>query len=455
MQAADPRSAVRFGSYPRRLSAGFVTAAILAALSTAQPAAAAKKKHHHRVHQSLLKLRHAQVTPLSFAALNGWNDDDQAAAFKSFLNSCDAIRHATPAMRRKRPIYGGLYKACERALAAGTLDRAAARKFFEDNFKPVRIAPAGETEGFFTGYYEVEFSGSRFPSDKFSVPLYRVPKKLVGRSTVFGSYNRAKIEDGVLAGKGLEICWIKDPIDAFFAQIQGSARVRLDTGKVLRLNYIASNGKPYYPVGRDLIKRGIVAREDMTMDRIRDWMVANPEEGKELRRKNRSYVFFTETGLKADDDIEGAQGVPLTPLRSLAVDKHIHVYGTPIWVEAELPIRSEAPETPFDHLLIAQDTGSAIVGPARADIYFGHGEGVDHIAGRIKQHGRFVMLVPRDLGVKGDIDIPLPRPKPPALTPDGATTLAAAKKAMPLPKSRPQAEAQPQAETKADQQVQE
>ncbi len=341
-------------------------------------------------------------------------------------------------MRRKRPVYGGLYNVCQRALAAGTLDRVAARKFFEDNFQPVRIAPAGETQGFFTGYYEVEFAGSRFPSDKFTVPLYRVPKKLVGRSTVFGSYNRAKIEDGVLAGKGLEICWIKDPIDAFFAQIQGSARVKLDTGKVLRLNYIASNGKPYYPVGRDLIKRGIIAREDMTMDRIRDWMEANPEEGKELRRKNRSYVFFTETGLKADDDIEGAQGVPLTPLRSLAVDKRIHVYGTPIWVEAELPIKSETPETPFNHLLIAQDTGSAIVGPARADIYFGHGEGIDHIAGRIKQHGRFVMLVPRELGVKGDIDIPLPRPKPPALVPAEATTLAAAKKAMPLPVPRPE-----------------
>ena len=378
---------------------------------------------------------------MSFAALNGWSDDDQAAAFKSFLKSCDAIRHATPRMlRRAKPVYRGLYKVCQRALAAGTLDREAARKFFEDNFKPVRIAPAGETQGFFTGYYEAEFAGSRFPSDEFTVPLYRVPKKLVGRSKVFGQYNRAKIEDGVLAGKGLEICWIKDPIDAFFAQIQGSARVKLDTGKVLRLNYIASNGKPYYPVGRDLIKRGIIAREDMTMDRIRNWMEANPEEGKELRRKNRSYVFFTDTGLEAHDDIEGAQGVPLTPLRSLAVDKRIHVYGTPIWIEAELPITSEVPDTPINRLLIAQDTGSAIVGPARADIYFGHGNGVNHIAGRIKQHGRFVMLVPRDLGVKGDIDIPLPRPKPPALAPDEATTLAAAKKATPLPppKAKPQ-----------------
>ena len=446
MQAADFRTAVRFGSQFQRLSANLFTAAVIATLSVATQALAAKKKHHHVVHHSVLKLRHAQVTPLAFSALNGWNEDDQAAAFKAFLNSCDAIRHATPAMRRKNAFYGGLYKVCRRALAAGTLDRTAARKFFEDNFKPVRIAPAGETEGFFTGYYETEFAGSRFPSDKFTVPLYRVPRKLAGRSTVFGNLNRAKIEDGALAGKGLEICWIKDPVDAFFAQIQGSARVKLDTGKVLRLNYIASNGKPYYPVGKDLIERGIVSREDMSMDRIRDWMEAHPEQGKELRRKNRSYVFFTETGLKPNAEIEGAEGVPLTPLRSLAVDKHIHVYGTPIWVEAELPIKSEVPETPFNRLLIAQDTGAAIKGPARADIFFGHGDGIEHIAGRIKQHGRFVMLVPRDMGVKGDIDIPLPRPKPPALMPENATTLAA-KKAAP--------QAAPQAETKAEPQVEE
>jgi membrane-bound lytic murein transglycosylase A len=418
----------------------------------ATPPAFAKPKHHLKPIHATLKLRHAQVTPLSFSALNGWNDDDHAAAFNSFLHSCDAIRHATPKiLRRAKPVYRGLYKVCQRALAAGMLDREAARKFFEDNFKPVRIAPAGETQGFYTGYYEVEFAGSRFPSDKFTVPLYRVPKKLEGRSTVFGDYVRAKIEDGVLAGKGLEICWIEDPIDAFFAQIQGSARVKLDSGDVLRLNYIASNGKPYYPVGKDLIDRGIVTREDMTMDRIRQWMTANPEEGKELRRKNRSYVFFTETGLDPHEKIEGAQGVPLTPLRSLAVDRKIHVYGTPVWVEAELPIASELPETPFNHLLIAQDTGSAIVGPARADIYFGRGEGIGSIAGRIKQHGRFVMLVPSELGVKGDIDIPLPRPKPPGLVPEEATTLAAAKKATPLPKSRPQ----DQDKAKATPQVQE
>jgi membrane-bound lytic murein transglycosylase A len=232
----------------------------------------------------------------------------------------------------------------------------------------------------------------------------RIGKKLVR------FHDRAAIEDGALAGKGLEICWLKDPVDAFFAQIQGSMRVRMTDGKLLRLNYASHNGFPYTPVGRWLIDQGIIAREDMSMDRIRDWMNANPKAGKALRRTNRSYVFFRDTELAAHAPIEGAQGVHLTPLRSLAVDKSIHVYGTPIWIDAELPIQSEKPETPFRRLLIAQDTGSAIIGPARADIFFGSGEEIGHVAGRIKQHGQFVMLVPKTVKLVGDSP-PTPAPR--------------------------------------------
>lgn len=369
-----------------------------------------------------LKLRNASVERATFAALAGWKDDDHAAAYASFLNSCRAILQGTKAMRKARPVYGALFTVCERANNAGTLGRDQARAFFEDNFKPVRITPSGQTEGFFTGYYETEVDGSRVKTAEYSVPLYRVPAKLVGRSKVFGQFDRSQIEDGALNGKGLEICWVKDPIDVFFAQIQGSTRVKLDDGKLLRLNYIASNGMKYTPVGRELIDRGIISKEEMSMDKIRDWMEANPKEGKTLRRKNRSFVFFTETPLAAHEECIGAQGVALTPLRSLAVDKSIHVYGTPIWVDADLPIASEKPETPFRHLLIAQDTGSAIVGPARADIYFGHGDGIASIAGRIKQHGQFVMLVPRTLAVKGDAPppelVPLPRPRPTEIVAD-------------------------------------
>jgi len=366
-----------------------------------------------------ISLRSAQVAQLSFAALDGWREDDHATAFDTFLKSCGPILNGTRVMRLARPVFGALFKVCERAVAAGPLDREHARAFFEDNFKPVRVIPPGQTEGFFTGYYETEVDGSRFPSDEFTVPLYAAPAETVRKhqSKVFTELDRTRIEGGALAGKDLEICYVKNPIDAFFAQIQGSTRIKLDSGRLLRLNYIASNGMPYTPVGKFLIDRGIVSREEMSMDKIREFMEANPEEGKELRRKNRSFVFFKETLLGESDECIGAQGVPLTPGRSLAVDKSIHVYGTPIWVEAELPIESEKPVTRFRRLLFAQDTGSAIVGPARADIYFGHGEEISHIAGRIKQYGQFVMLVPQSMSVSGAAvaavqGVPLPKPRP-------------------------------------------
>jgi membrane-bound lytic murein transglycosylase A len=360
-----------------------------------------------------MKLKRAHVELLSFPDLKGWGQDDHAAAYGAFLKSCGAILSGTKAMRAARPMYGGLYKVCERAHALGPLKDGQARTFFETHFRPYRIAPPGETQGFFTGYYETEVEGSRVKTAEFKFPFYKNPGP-----TLAGAYDRARIEDGALAGKGLEICWAKNPVDVFFAQIQGSTRVKLQDGKLLRLNYIAHNGMPYTAVGRYLIDKGYISREEMSMDRIRAWMDANPDEAKQLRRTNRSYVFFAETDLGEHTAIEGAQGVTLTPERSLAVDKSIHVYGTPIWVDADLPIESEAPDTPFRRLLIAQDTGSAIVGAARADIFFGAGEEIGHVAGRIKQHGQFVMLVPRTVLLQGDSgrpDTPLPKPRPPEI----------------------------------------
>ena len=373
-----------------------------------------------------MKLRDAEILPLTFEQLNGWTSDDQAAAFDAYLKSCRAILNGTKAMRKARPVYGGLYAACENATAlaaGGKVDTAAARKFFEDNFKPVRIKPPEHTygyytgaDGFYTGYYEPEVMGSRVKTEEYSVPLYGVPAKVAGKkSTHFAQYDRVDIEKGALAGKGLEICWVKNPVDAFFAQIQGSTRVKLDDGELLRLNYIASNGKPYTPVGRLLIDRGIFTPEEMSMDKIRDFMEANPEEGKALREKNRSFVFFSKTTLQAQDECLGAQGIALTPGRSIAVDPSVHVYGTPVWIDAKFPLKSAAPEDSFQRLMVAQDTGSAIRGPARADIYFGHGPDIPSIAGRIKQFGQFVMLMPRMAAnadeVAGKV-VPLPKPRP-------------------------------------------
>lgn len=357
---------------------------------------------------TVLRIPGAHAEPLTFAALNGWLSDDQAAAFGSFLRSCKAILASSSAQRAARPMYGGLFHACQRAAAAGHLDRDRARAFFETNFKPTRIIPNGEQDGFFTGYYETVIEGSRHRSAEYNVPIYKMPG-----SAALASADRIRIEDGLLAGKGLEIVWLKNPVDAFFAQIQGSARVKLAGGGAMRIGYAGRNGLPYTAVGKFLIDRGIYTREEMSMDKIRSWMEANPEGGRELRRKNLSYVFFREVPMGKDEHSTGGQGVELTPLHSIAIDKSIHVYGTPVWIEAQLPIASEKPETPFRHLAIAQDTGTAIVGPARADIFFGAGEDIGLIAGRIKQPGRFIMLVPNGVTVANSPPAaPVPKSRP-------------------------------------------
>ena len=191
----------------------------------------------------------------------------------------------------------------------------------------------------------------------------------IGRRKLVPYYDRAEIEDGAIAGRGLEICWLKNQTDLLFTQIQGSARVRLEDGSTLRINYDAHNGFPYTPVGRILIERNIIPKEQMSMQRIREWMEQNPDGANELRRQNRSYVFFREVQIADKDEAVGAQGVPLTPGRSIAVDKALHVYGTPFFIEGELPIESEQSKTPFHRLMVAQDTGSAITG-LRAPISF-------------------------------------------------------------------------------------
>jgi len=296
------------------------------------------------------------------------------------------------------------------------------------------------------------------------VPIYRRPPDLLPPAGATGSgfpntgqsrrrngagelvpyHDRAEIEDGVLDGQHLEICWIKDPTDALFIQIQGSARVRLEDGLMVRLNYDSHNGYPYTPVGRILIERNLVPRDQMSMDRIRDWIRANPDGAKELRRQNRSFVFFRIVGLGEDREALGAQGVPLTAGRSIAVDKGLHVYGTPFFIEADLPIDTARPSTPFRRLMVAQDTGSAIVGPARADIYWGAGDQAGRIAGRVRQAGRFTMLIPREIDpVEAGARMPMPLPRPVRLiaaqhqpkvaitAPKGATPKGAAPKAQP------------------------
>jgi len=395
-----------------------------------------------------LKLIDSQIEPLQWSELDGWAADDHAAAFAAFRTSC------APIVRQRagddRAMLLALKGPCKRALAGGALKAAAARAFFEENFRPARIAKLGETSGLLTGYYEPIVEGSRFPSPEFFTPLYRRPRDLLvgGQKPRNGAFpnrasvsrrnanhdlepyfDRAAIENGALDGQGLEICWIRDPFDAMSIQIQGSVRVKLEDGTTLRLNYDAHNGHPYTAVGRLLIERNLVSREEMSMERIRRWMHDNPDQAKELRAANRSFVFFRITGLSDRNEPAGAQGVPLTPGRSIAVDR-VHVYGTPFFIEAELPIESARPTAKFRRLMVAQDTGSAIIGPARADIYFGAGDDAGRVAGRIRQQGRFTMLIPHDFdrGQPREF-VPLPVPKP-VLVAVGAAEKSAGKPAL-------------------------
>jgi membrane-bound lytic murein transglycosylase A len=384
-----------------------------------------------------LNIPDTQFEPVNWSDLDGWAADDHAAAFATFLAGCKPFLAARRPLD-PRPIYIGLWHACRRAVAARPRGSPAARKFFEENFRPVRIAKLGETTGLLTGYFEPIVDGSRFPNPEFHWPLYRRPPDLLvdGKKPPPGSipnravvgrlnannqiepyYDRLAIENGALDGQHLEICWLRDPFEAMSIEIQGSARVRLEDGTLLRVGYDSHNGLGYTAVGRVLIERNLVPREEMSMDRIKQWMAANPDQAKEVRATNRSYVFFRITGLDSHDEPAGAEGVPLHPGRSIAVDR-THVFGTPFFIQADLPIASTRPDTKFRRLMVAQDTGSAIIGPARADIYWGAGDNAGHIAGRIRQQGRFVMLLPRELDmVAAGRSMPLPRPKPPTAVP--------------------------------------
>jgi len=386
-----------------------------------------------------IEISGSQYQPLAWSDVPGWGDDDQLAAFRTFRASCKSIvaQHDTPAEPKgaeTKALGASLSVPCRAARAVEISDGARARAFFEDNFVPLEISRLGQDAGFVTGYYEPIIEGSRVQTDVYKVPVYRRPSNLfmrgfsqaspdlpnkgqvfrkIGRRKLVPYYDRGQIEDGILAGRGIEICWLKDETDLLFAQIQGSARIRLPDGATLRINYDSYNGYPYTAVGRVLVDRGIYTRDEMSMQKIREWMEANPDGAKDVRRQNRSYVFFREVQLSDKDEAIGAQGIPLTPGRSIAVDKSLHVYGTPFFISGDLPIESERSKTPFRKLMIAQDTGSAIVGPARADLYFGAGPDAGKIAGRLKSNARFVMLVPKGLDpVARGRKLPVPDARP-------------------------------------------
>jgi membrane-bound lytic murein transglycosylase A len=350
--------------------------------------------------------------PLAFADLPGWVADDHAAAFRAFRASCAAILTDAPALRLARPASPGLVAACRAAPQAA--DAREARAFFETHFAPVEIVPESQ-QGFLTGYYEPEAAGSLEPKPGFSWPIRARPAGLATRGpdealpgidpelaaalrTPSGFVplpERDAIENGAFGADAPPILYVRDEVEAFFIHVQGSARIRLAEGGAARLAYAGRNGHPYTSAGRLLATERGMAPEDLTMEKLKDWLRAHPDEGRALMRRNRSYIFFRlATELAEGDGPVGGAGVPLQAGRSLAIDRTLWSYGSPVYIAADVP-EEIAPRGRIARLTVAQDTGSAIVGPARADLFFGSGEEAGRRAGALRHRMRFILLKPR------------------------------------------------------------
>jgi membrane-bound lytic murein transglycosylase A len=356
------------------------------------------------------------LSAVSFAQIEGWADDDHGAALAAFHRSCDEILASGHGFERDVR-FGGKradwLRVCEKAL-----ESKSARQFFEDEFIALKVADPVRPEGLFTGYYEPEAEGSRTAGNGHDVPIYRKPDDLVGFGKAIekqinlkygrmvqgkpaGYFTRREIEEGALRGRGLELVWLKSWVDAFFIHVQGSGRIRFADGSTMRLAYGAKTGQPYTGIGGLLVERGILTKDNMSMQALRKWMKDNPDSARELMWENKSFVFFRE--VKVDDPALGAPGaqkVSLSPLRSMAIDRGLWMFGTPIWLDVKVPSGPASELQSFRHLMIAQDTGTAIKGHVRGDVYWGWGDKAALVAGQMKSPGSMIVLLPKKLAAR-------------------------------------------------------
>lgn len=356
-----------------------------------------------------------------FSSLPGWSDDSPAAAFAAFRRSA---LHAVGNKPYKSGSLGLTHADFTPAYAdakseSGYLSDVDARHFFEKWFRPVEIMDA-DGAALVTGYYEPEVRVSRRPESGYRFPFLRPPENLVKvpdpdnppqgipagyafmleqEAGVACCPDREAIETGAFDDKGLEIAWASSRVDVFFAHVQGCARLLFPDGIVSRITYSAKSGHPFTGIGRLLVERGEIPADQISMASIRAWLAAHPERADGLMRENRSFIFFREA--EVDDDRLGpvaAAKVPLEPGRSLAVDRRIHTFGTPIQVIAP-DLKDFDTDRPFARLMIAQDTGTAIVGPVRGDLFAGSGPLAGDKAGAIRNAARFVILAPAGSGL--------------------------------------------------------
>jgi len=361
---------------------------------------------------------HLTLKESSFDQLPGWDKDAQGQAVIALQRSCVSIMKKNAGDNMGVGDFAGTARTwqgvCEDLSDALPLQDDEARAFFEEHFTPYEMQGSNGPEGLFTGYYEPTLHGSNLKHGNYTIPIYGRPDDLVnvnlgdfkpslqgihivGRvdadKNLVPYYDRAQIEDGALKEQHKEIVWVDNAVDAFFLHIQGSGRIMMDDGTMLRVGYAAENGHAYVAIGGALVARGALDRDDVSMQSIREWLEKNPLDAVEVMDLNTSYIFFRKlTGDSGPfDGPLGAEGVPLTPRRSLAVDHKMVPYGVPIWLDAQDPDSGEN----LQQLMVAQDTGGAIVGAVRGDFFWGAGDEAAHKAGLMKSKGRAWVLLPK------------------------------------------------------------
>lgn len=309
----------------------------------------------------------AEYSLLKFDDLSGWEKDDHTAALTAFLETCSINKDAD-----------------WKALCGLAKSQPSAKTYFEMFFRPVLIEDGNPA--LFTGYFEPELNGSLTPTARFRYPLYRKPPEI--KSGVPWLTRRQIEETGALSGRGLELVWIDDPVEVFFLQIQGSGRVKLTNGTTMRVGYGGKNGRNYRSIGQELVRRGIYSKHQVSAQVIQNWVRRNPYEGAELLRHNPSFVFFRKvTKVPSSKGPIGAMNRSVTTGRTLAVDPRFTPLGAPVWLEKD-------GRDAMRRLMVAQDTGSAIKGAQRADIFYGSGDAAGRAAGAIRDPGRMVVLMP-------------------------------------------------------------
>lgn len=325
-----------------------------------------------------------RYVPANFADLPGWADSDPRAALAAFRLGCKARRPAAaPLPIGAAALADGLAAACRAASGSG--DAASARAFFEAHFAPWRVAGPGGAEGLFTGYYEPTLDAARTRRRGFDAPIYALPAEARPGAAL---PPRAEIENG--AAKAWRVLyWARDPVDVFTLHVQGSGRVALAEGGFARVSYAGNNGHGYVAIGRLMRERGLLPEGGTNMPAIQAWLRANPEAGRRLMQENPRYIFFRD--VPADEGPKGQPGVALTPLASLAVDPAFIPLGMPLWLDTTWPLDRGKP---MRILAVAQDTGAAIKGPVRGDVFFGSDADAARNAGHMAQRGRYFLLLP-------------------------------------------------------------